>query len=140
MLKATENSNFHQSLSHKHKHKHQAKINLMHGHSQAQRPVIDVGKCPRIGILEYPAKDAVCQNCGINGHHGKVCRNSAKSLNAVTTDEDDDVKRLAVSTRPLFGPGGNVFSVLGVARETLRRGKKTAIEDIYVVRHRHGIV
>ena len=36
------------------------------------------------------------------------------------------MKRLAVSTLPLFGPGGNVLSVLGVARET-------AIEDIYVV-------
>ncbi|KAJ8355042.1 hypothetical protein SKAU_G00226090 [Synaphobranchus kaupii] len=48
-----------------------------------------------------------------------------------------DVTRLAVSTRPLFGPGGNVLSVLGVARETLRRGKKTAIEDIYVVKHLH---
>ena len=48
MLKATENSNFPQSLSHK--HKHQAKINLLHGHSQAQRPVIDVEKCPR---MEY---------------------------------------------------------------------------------------
>ena len=29
-----------------------------------------------------------------------------------------DMKRLAVSTCPLFGPGGNVLSVLGVARET----------------------
>ena len=45
-----------------------------------------------------------------------------------------DVKRLAVSMRPLFGPGGNVLSVIGVARETLRRGKKTATEDIYVVK------
>ncbi len=108
------------------------------------------------------------------GHYGKVCRNSAKSLNAVTTEEEGslflgavdagkdpwtvqlqvrqkkvcfkidtgadvtalpaevyyditgglDVKRLAVSRRPLFGPGGNVLSVLGVARETLRRGKR----------------
>ena len=40
-----------------------------------------------------------------------------------------DVKHLAESTRPLFGPGGNVLSVLGVAREKLRRGKKTAIQD-----------
>ena len=42
MLKYTEN--FPQSL----RHNHQAKINLMHGHSQAQRPVIDVEKCPRM--------------------------------------------------------------------------------------------
>ena len=48
-----------------------------------------------------------------------------------------DVKHLAESTRPLFGPGGNVLSVLGVARETLRGGKKTAIGDIYVVKHLH---
>ncbi|KAJ7996477.1 hypothetical protein DPEC_G00237470 [Dallia pectoralis] len=48
-----------------------------------------------------------------------------------------DVTRLARSTRPLFGPGGNVLSVLGVARETLRRGKKTATEDIYVVKDLH---
>ena len=40
MPKATENPNFPQSLSHK--CKHQAKINLMLGHSQVQRPVIDV--------------------------------------------------------------------------------------------------
>ena len=48
-----------------------------------------------------------------------------------------DVKRLVMSTRPLFGPGGNVLSVLGVARETLRRGDKTATEDIYVVKDLH---
>ena len=121
----------------------------------------------------------VCHNCGKNGHYGKVCRNSAKSLNAVTTGEEEcfflgavdsgkdprtvqqqvrqktlcfkidtgadvtalpaevyheitgghDVKHLAVSTCPLFGPGGNVLSVLGVARETLHCGKKTAIQD-----------
>lgn len=46
MLKVTENPNFPQSLSHK--HKHQANINLMHGHSKVQRPVIDVGKCPHM--------------------------------------------------------------------------------------------
>ena len=48
MLKAKENPNFPESLSHK--HKHQAKINLMHGHSQDQRPVIDGEKCP---CMEY---------------------------------------------------------------------------------------
>ena len=145
------------------------------------------GKMPSHGIMECPAKDAVCHNCGKNGHYGKVCRNSAKSLNAVTTEEEEcfflgavdsgedpwtvqlqvrqktvcfkidtgadvtalpaevyhditgghDVKQLAVLTRSLFGPGGNVLSVLGVARETLRRGKKTAIEDIYVVKDLH---
>ncbi|KAJ8266789.1 hypothetical protein GJAV_G00134710 [Gymnothorax javanicus] len=45
----------------------------------------------------------------------------------------DDVKHLAKPRRPLFGPGGNVLSVLGVTKETLRRGKKTATEDVYVV-------
>lgn len=44
---------------------------------------------------------------------------------------------LAVSTHPLFGLGGNIRSVLGVARETLRRGKKSAIEVIYVVKYLH---
>ena len=48
-----------------------------------------------------------------------------------------DVKHLARSTHPLFGPGGNVLSVLGVAKETLRSGKKTATEDIYVVKDLH---
>lgn len=43
MLTITETPNFPQSLSHK--HKHQANINLLHGHSKVQRPVIDVGKC-----------------------------------------------------------------------------------------------
>ena len=145
------------------------------------------GKMPSHGIMECPAKDAVCHNCGKNGHYGKVCRSSAKSLNSVTTEEEEcfflgavdsgkdpwtvqlqvrqktvcfkidtgadvtalpaevyheitgghDVKHLAESTCPLFGPGGNVLSVLGVARETLRGGKKTAIEDIYVVKDLH---
>lgn len=48
-----------------------------------------------------------------------------------------DVTRLGASTRPLFGPGGNVLNVLGVARETLRRGEKMAEEDIYVVKDLH---
>ena len=48
-----------------------------------------------------------------------------------------DVKRLAVSTRPMFWPDGNVLSVLGVARETLRRDEKTATEDIHVVKDLH---
>ena len=145
------------------------------------------GKMPSHGKFECPAKDAVCHNCGKKGHYGKVCRNSAKSLNAVTKEEEEsfflgavdggkdpwtvqllvrdkkvcfkidtgadvtalpaevyhditgghDVKHLAKSTRPLFGPGGNVLSVLGVATETLRSGKKTATEDIYVVKDLH---
>lgn len=47
------------------------------------------------------------------------------------------MKHLAKSTRPLFGPGDNVLSVLGVAKETLRSGHKTAMEDIYVVKDLH---
>ena len=39
--------------------------------------------------MECPAKDAVCHNCGKNGHYGKVCRNSAKSLNDVTIEEEE---------------------------------------------------
>ncbi len=154
---------------------------------QGSKACYRCGKMPSHGKSECPATDAVCHNCGKMGHYGKVCRNSAKSLNAVTTEEEGslflgavdagkdpwtvqlqvrqkkvcfkidtgadvtalpaevyyditgglDVKRLAVSRRPLFGPGGNVLSVLGVARETLRRGKKTATEDIYVVKDLH---
>lgn len=44
---------------------------------------------------------------------------------------------LAMPTRPLFGPGGNVLSVLGVAKETLCNVNKTATEDIYVVKALH---
>ena len=134
------------------------------------------GKMPLHRQSECPATDAVCHNCGKKGHYGKVCRSSATSLNAVTTEGEEsfflgavdtgkepwtvqlqvrqknvcfkidtgadvtalpakvyhdltgghDVRHLAVPTRPLVGPGGNVLSVLGVARETLRRGKKTA--------------
>lgn len=156
---------------------------------QGSRACYRCGKVPSHGKFECSATDAVCHNCGKNGHYGKVCRSSTKSLNAVTTEEEEesfflgtmdagkdpwtvqlqvrqkkvcykidtgadvtalpaevyhditggaDVKRLAASTRPLFGPGGNVLSVLGVAKETLRRGKKTATEDIYVVKDLHA--
>ena len=84
MPKATENPNFPQSLSHK--CKHQAKINLMLGHSQVQRPVIDVEKCP---CMEY--WNAM--------EYGKVFRSSARSLNAVTTEEEENFFLGAVDGR-----------------------------------------
>ena len=84
MLKAKENPKFPQSFSHRHKH-HKHNAWPQHGSKACYR----CGKMPSHGKLECPATDAVCHNCGEKGHYGKVCRSSANSLNAVTTEEEE---------------------------------------------------
>lgn len=95
MLKITETPNFPQSLSHK--HKHLANINLLHDNSKVQRPVIDVGKCRHMEN-QNALLQMLCHNCGKMGHYGKVCRNAAKSLNAVTTEDEESFFLGAVDT------------------------------------------
>jgi len=46
---------------------------------------------PSHGRIECPATDAGCHNCGKTGHYGKVCRTSVKSLNAVSTEEEESL-------------------------------------------------
>lgn len=44
---------------------------------------------------------------------------------------------LAQTDKPLFGPGGSRLSVVGVAKESLKKGERTVQEDLYVVRDLH---
>nr|XP_055068361.1 uncharacterized protein LOC129450004 [Misgurnus anguillicaudatus] len=58
---------------------------------QSSKACYRCGKMPPHGKSECPAADAVCHNCGKMGHFSKVCRNAAKSLNAVTTEDEESL-------------------------------------------------
>lgn len=44
---------------------------------------------------------------------------------------------LSPSSKPLLGPGRNQLDVVGVTKLLLRKGRRTAVEEVYVIRHLH---
>lgn len=47
--------------------------------------------------------------------------------------KSDTVCSLTQTEKPLFGPGGSPLTVIGVAKESLKKGDRTVQEDLYVV-------